>query len=74
MTTYPAEMAYHGVTINGADVEKIKALAAIFYGESPADLPDRTANYLAVSYAVEVLNKFRNAKQGVTQCGEPKRW
>jgi hypothetical protein len=62
MTTYPAELAYHGVAVKGADFEKIKALAAIFYGEAPAGLPDRTANLLAVSYAVEVLNKFRNAK------------
>lgn len=61
-TTYPAEIAYHGVTINGADFESIKGLAAIFHGECKADLPDRTVWYLAVSCAVQALTKFRNAK------------
>jgi hypothetical protein len=59
-TTYPAEMAYHGVTIAGADFETIKALATIFHGERKADLPDRTAWFLGVNYAVEVLTKFRS--------------
>jgi hypothetical protein len=55
-------MAYHGVTINGADFETIKGLAATFHGECKADLPDRTVWYLAVSCAVQALTKFRNAK------------
>jgi hypothetical protein len=59
-TIYPATVPFHGVNVPGASFEAVKALAAAYHGQCPADMADRAAWYLAVNYAVETLNKFRN--------------
>jgi hypothetical protein len=59
-TIRPALVPLHGVNVPGAQFEIIRDLAALYHGQCPVDLADRTAWYLAVNYAVETLNKFRN--------------